>query len=92
MNLNSNLKVNKTQTTSSKTALSVNSQENVARINTFQPKVETGIVQSKLMRIVFFNRECYFWRHLLTSRLLANVQIDRYMIVIANAETRTINF
>ena len=34
---------------------------------------------SKLMRIVFFVREWYYLRHLLTPRLLANVQIDRYM-------------
>ena len=34
----------------------------------------------KLMRIVFSNREWYFLRHFLTSRLRTNVQIARYMI------------
>ena len=37
-------------------------------------------VKCKLMRIVLFNREWYFLRHFLTSRLRTNVQITRYMI------------
>ena len=37
------------------------------------------LLTSKLMRIVFFIREWYYLRHFLTPRLLANVQIDRYM-------------
>ena len=45
-------------------------------------------VCTKLMRIVLSNRECYFLRHFPNPRLLANVQIDRYMVVIVNVETR----